>query len=112
MAVQHQIFLICYIVYKILLTKTVLSLNWSFKKLKAEMVQYTNDILEKRKRLKNITNRLTINITYSPNDKNSELESVFFCSESNKLGYAINICSFSYLNHHLYSYLYILNPGS
>ena len=64
---QHQILLIYYTLNKTLLTKTVLSLNWSFKKLK------WNDAIRKRylreeKVLRNITNRLTSNTTYSPND--------------------------------------------
>ena len=51
---QHQILLIYYTLNKTLLTKTVLSLNWSFKKLKVEMMQYANDIFEKRKCLETL----------------------------------------------------------
>ena len=46
---QPQILLIYYTLNKTLPPKTVLSLNWSFRKLEVEMVQYANDILEKRK---------------------------------------------------------------
>ena len=44
-----KFFLVYNTLKKTLPTKTVLSLNWSFKKLKDEMVQCANDILEKRK---------------------------------------------------------------
>ena len=51
---QHQMFLIYCTLNKTLLTNTMLSLNWSFKKLKVEMVRYANDIFEKRKCLETL----------------------------------------------------------
>ena len=110
---QHQILLIYYTLNKTLPPNTVLSLNWSFRKLEVEMVQYANDILEKRKcsetlRIASLViwpTALMIKIL-------SFRVNFFFCSKSNKLGYAINICSFFYPNYHLFFiFIYFYSRG-
>ena len=99
---QHQILLIYYTLNKTLPPKTVLSLNWSFRKLEVEMVQYANDILEKRKCLATLRIASPVIWPTALMIKILSFRVNFFCSKSNKLGYAINICSFFYPNYHLF----------
>ena len=109
---QHQILLIYYTLNKTLLPKTVLSLNWSFRKLEVEMVQYANDILEKRKCLETLRVASPVIWPTALMIKILSFGVNFFCSKSNKLGYAINICSFFYPNYHpFFIFIYFYSRG-
>ena len=99
---QHQILLIYYTLNKTLLPKTVLSLNWSFRKLEVEMVQYANDILEKRKCSETLRIASPVIWPTALMIKILSFRVNSFFSKSNKLGYATNICSSFYLNYHLF----------